>query len=59
VAGISSASERISSLIASVKTCSQMDRSPERKPTDVREGLDNTLTMLAHKIRKKGGSSPA
>jgi signal transduction histidine kinase len=53
VAEISSASERISSLIASIKTYSHMDRSSEHKPTDVREGLDNTLTMLAHKIRKK------
>jgi signal transduction histidine kinase len=53
VAEISSASERISSLIASIKTYSHMDRSSEHKPTDVREGLDNTLTILAHKIRKK------
>jgi signal transduction histidine kinase len=50
---ISSAAERISSLIASIKTYSHMDRSSEHKPTDVRDGLDNTLTMLAHKIKKK------
>jgi signal transduction histidine kinase len=30
-----------------------MDRSPEHKPTDVRDGLDNTLTMLSHKLKKK------
>jgi signal transduction histidine kinase len=30
-----------------------MDRSPEHKPTDVREGIDNTLTLLGHKIKKK------
>jgi signal transduction histidine kinase len=53
VAEISSASERISSLIASIKTYSHMDRSSEHRPIDVREGLDNTLQMLSHKIRKK------
>jgi signal transduction histidine kinase len=50
---IGSSAKRISELIASVKTYSHMDRSPEHKPTDVREGLDNTLTMLGHKIKKK------
>jgi signal transduction histidine kinase len=54
VAEIASSSERISSLIASVKTYSHMDRSGEHKLTDVREGLDNTLKMLGHKIQKKG-----
>jgi CRP-like cAMP-binding protein len=53
VAEIASSSARISSLIASVKTYSHMDRSVEHKPTDVRVGLDNTLTMLGHKIAKK------
>jgi len=50
---ISSSADRISELIASVKTYSHMDRSSEHKPTDVREGLDNTLTMLGHKIKTK------
>jgi signal transduction histidine kinase len=53
VAEISSASARISELIASVKIYSHMDRSSEHKPVDVREGLDNTLTMLGHKLKKK------
>ena len=30
-----------------------MDRSTEHKPTDVREGVDNTLVMLGHKLKKK------
>jgi signal transduction histidine kinase len=51
---IASASERIAELVASIKTYSHMDRSPEHKITDVRVGLDSTLTMLGHKIRKKG-----
>jgi signal transduction histidine kinase len=54
VVEIASSAERISSLIASVKTYSHMDRSSEHKLTDVREGLDNTLTMLGHKIQSKG-----
>lgn len=54
VAEIASSAERISSLIASVKTYSHMDRSVEHELTDVREGLDNTLKMLAHKVDKKG-----
>ncbi|MCG6923352.1 MAG: cyclic nucleotide-binding domain-containing protein [Acidobacteria bacterium] len=53
VAEIASSSARISELIASVKIYSHMDRSPEHKPVDVREGLDNTLTMLGHKLKKK------
>jgi signal transduction histidine kinase len=53
IAEIASSSARISQLIASVKTYSHMDRSAEHKPVDVREGLDNTLTMLGHKLKKK------
>lgn len=53
VAEIASSAERISSLIASVKTYSHMDRSTEHKLTDVREGLDNTLKMLRHKVDEK------
>ena len=53
VAEIASSAGRISELIASVKTYSHMDRSPEHKPTDVRQGLDNTLTILGHKLKEK------
>jgi signal transduction histidine kinase len=44
---------RVSELVSSVKAYSHMDRSPEHKPTDVREGLDNTLIMLGHKLKQK------
>ena len=54
VAEITSSATRISELIASVKTYSHMDRSSEHKLTDVRKGLDNTLTMLSHKLSDKG-----
>lgn len=50
---ISSATTRISELVGAVKSYSHVDRSREHKPTDVREGLDNTLTMLGHKIKQK------
>ena len=53
VSEIVSSAARISDLVASVKTYSHMDRSPEHKPTDVREGLDNTLTLLGHKVKGK------
>jgi signal transduction histidine kinase len=53
IAEIISAAGRVSELVASVKTYSHMDRSSEHKPTDVREGLDNTLTMLGHKLKQK------
>jgi len=50
---IGAAAARISSLVASIKTYSHMDRSPEHKPTDVREGIDNTVTMLNHRLKRK------
>jgi signal transduction histidine kinase len=53
VADIASASERITELTAAIKVYSNMDRSSEHKPTDVRAGIDNTLTMLQHKIEAK------
>jgi signal transduction histidine kinase len=53
VSEIASSAERISELVASVKVYSHMDRSPEHRPTDVREGLDNTLTLLSYKLKQK------
>jgi signal transduction histidine kinase len=43
---------RISDLVAAVRSYSQMDRASAQR-TDVREGLESTLTMLGHKL--KGG----
>jgi signal transduction histidine kinase len=50
---ISSAAGRVSELVSSVKIYSHMDRSTEHKPTDVREGLDNTLTIFGHRLKEK------
>ena len=51
---ISAAAGRVSELVTAIKTYSHMDRSREHKPTDVRTGIDNTLTILGHKLKEKG-----
>jgi signal transduction histidine kinase len=40
---------RMTNLLAAAKQYSQLDRAPEQD-TDVRDGLDSTLTMLGHKL---------
>ncbi len=46
-----SAAEHIVTLVQSVKTYTHMDRSADLEPCDVREGINSTLVMLAHKLR--------
>ena len=41
---------RISELVKAVKSYSYMDQSP-RQEVDVHEGIENTLTMLGHKLK--------
>ena len=48
---IRQASVRISELVKAVKSYSHMDRT-SRKEADVHEGLENTLVMLGHKLKK-------
>ena len=50
---IRAASARISELVQSVKTYSHMDRAGDKEAVDVREGLDSTLVMLGHKLKRK------
>lgn len=50
---IEEASKRISALVGSVKSYSHMDRAREKEPTDVREGINNTLVMLGHAVKEK------
>lgn len=52
VSEIGEASERIGTLVGSVKSYTHMDQAPERKPTDIHIGIQNTLTMLNHKIKR-------
>ena len=53
LADIGAAAGRISELVGAVKRYSHMDRGGDRQPTDVRVGLDSTLTMLGHKLRSR------
>lgn len=53
-ADIQTATTRISDLVAAVKSYSRMDQAPAREQTDMRESLETTLTILAHKLRHKG-----
>ena len=46
-----SAASHIVTLVQSVKTYTHMDRSADLEPCDVREGINSTLVMLAHKVR--------
>jgi signal transduction histidine kinase len=50
LAEIKESSRRISTLVAAVKSYSQMDRASMQR-IDVTEGLESTLVMLGHKIR--------
>lgn len=49
---IEDASSRIASLVNSVKNFTHMDQSPDKVKTDIHSGIDNTLTMLNHKVKK-------
>jgi signal transduction histidine kinase len=53
VTEIEEASSRISKLVTSVKSYTHMDQAPEQQMADVREGIRNTFTILAHKIKKQ------
>jgi len=44
---------RISDLVKAIKEYSYMDQAPEQE-VDIHSGLDNTLTMMGHKIKKAG-----
>ena len=47
------ASSRISQLVSSIKSHVQMDRGGDLQPTNIHQDLENTLTLLAFKIREK------
>ncbi|MEL6535772.1 MAG: ATP-binding protein, partial [Bacteroidota bacterium] len=51
VGEIEDASERISNLVLSIKSYTHMDQAQEKVKTDVHSGLNNTITMLNHKIK--------
>ena len=49
---IQEASQRIEKLVVAVKNFTHMDRGNDKEYFDIHSGITNTLTMLAHKIRK-------
>ena len=53
VADIDEAGGRISELVGSVKTYSHMDRANDRQKLNLPEGLNSTLVMLTHKLKRK------
>ncbi|MFD2935968.1 sensor histidine kinase [Spirosoma flavum] len=50
---ISEASKRISTLINSIKNYTHMDRGVGKQQIPLAEGIRNTLTLLAHKVKSK------
>ena len=49
IAEVQEATRRVSTLVADVRSYSQLDRAPGG-PTDVREGIDSTLVVLRHRM---------
>lgn len=50
---IEDASSRIADLVSSVKNFTHMDQTPDKIKADIHTGIDNTLVMLNHKLKKK------
>lgn len=49
---IGEAAHRINELVSSVKSYTHMDQAPEKQKADIHKGIENTLTMLNHKLKK-------
>lgn len=49
---IEDASQRINDLVCSVKSYTHMDQAVERQEEDIHKGINNTLVMLNHKLKK-------
>jgi len=52
VKDIQESSNRIATLVNSVKNFTHMDRGQDKEYADIHTGIRNTLTMLGHKIKK-------
>ena len=53
VGEIISSSERISHLVQSIKVHAHLDSNPDKQEVDIRDGIESTLTILNHKLRRK------
>lgn len=49
---IGDASQRIGDLVFSVKSYTHMDQAQDKSKTDIHTGINNTLTMLDHKLKE-------
>jgi len=47
------AADRITNLVGAIKSHVHMDRTSDMQPTNVHQDIDNTLTLLGHKLREK------
>ncbi|MFT6748009.1 MAG: signal transduction histidine kinase, partial [Glaciecola sp.] len=54
VEDINEAAQRISTLIGSIKSFSYMDKGQDMEQINIHEGLNSTLSLLEHRIQKKG-----
>jgi signal transduction histidine kinase len=50
---LADASNRISNLVASIKSHVHMDRTSDLQPTNIHKDIENTLTLLGFKLREK------
>ncbi|MBE0572295.1 MAG: GHKL domain-containing protein [Ignavibacteriaceae bacterium] len=50
---LAEASTRISTLVGAIKSHVHMDRTNEKQHTDIHKDIENTLTLLGHKLREK------
>ncbi|HEY9166069.1 MAG TPA: ATP-binding protein [Candidatus Kryptonia bacterium] len=53
VKDLKAASNRISKLVGSIKSHVNMDRTSDLQPTNIHKDIDDTLTLLGFKLRKK------
>lgn len=51
---LTESTRRIAELVLAMKAYSHLDETHAKRPTDLHEGLDTTLTILKHKLKKKG-----
>ncbi|MEL6122507.1 MAG: ATP-binding protein [Bacteroidota bacterium] len=57
VGEIIEAADRISGIVSAVKGYTHMDRAKESEPMDIRRHLENTLTILQHKLKRKSATT--
>ena len=53
ISDLAHASNRITQLVGAIKSHVHMDRTNEKHPTNVHDDIENTITLLGYKLRKK------